>query len=308
MERRFLKLMAGGLLGLAATLAVGLGSAPAATAQDDEPLDSSVCAACHDDQVAAFTSNPHSLLNDPDWGAAGVEGGSCVSCHAGAAAHVDEGGGEGNIFAFGDDASPAARSQACQECHADTHPRFRGSEHAQAGVTCTTCHQIHQPGHSAVSLLRSGPMTATDPAEAIGAASSVCASCHGDVFARFQWNERHRLQEGILACTSCHDPHERATRARLGGFKQDACMECHTDKGGPFIFEHASARAEGCVACHDPHGSPNRHMLAFQGVAELCFSCHATVPGFHSRFNLDTVCTNCHTSIHGSNFDPFFLK
>jgi hypothetical protein len=49
-------------------------------------------------------------------------------------------------------------------------------------------------------------------------------------------------------------------------------------------------------------------MLLFQNVAELCFSCHATVPGFHARFTLETQCTNCHSSIHGSNFDPFFLK
>jgi hypothetical protein len=49
-------------------------------------------------------------------------------------------------------------------------------------------------------------------------------------------------------------------------------------------------------------------MLKFQRTAELCFSCHAQVPGFHSRFTLDTVCTNCHATVHGSNFDRFFLK
>jgi DmsE family decaheme c-type cytochrome len=309
MARRSLKLLASGLLVLLAGLALALASAPAATAQEEEePLDSSICAGCHDDQVAAFASNPHALLNDPAWAKHGIEGGSCVSCHEGAAAHVEEGGGEGTIFAFGEETPATERIQACQECHADTHPRFLTSEHAQAGVACTTCHQVHQPGHSAVSLLRSGPMTAADPAEKLGAAARLCAQCHGDVVAQFQWNERHRLQEGILDCTSCHNPHERATRARLGGFKQEACFECHTDKGGPFVFEHGSSKAEGCVACHDPHGSPNRHLLKNQRVAELCTSCHATVPGFHSRFTLNTVCTNCHSSIHGSNFDPFFLK
>lgn len=310
MERRSLNLMAGGLLVLLAGLAAVVVGAPPATAQQEEeqPVAAAVCADCHDDQVAAFASNPHSVLNDPAWAPSGVEGGSCVSCHAGAAAHVEEGGGAGTIFAFGEETSPASRIQVCQECHADTHPRFLTSEHSQAGVACTTCHEVHQPAHSAVALLRSGPLGAADPSDAIGAASSVCASCHADVFSQFQWNERHRLQEGILGCTSCHNPHERATRARLGGFKHEVCLECHTDKGGPFVFEHGSSRAEGCVACHDPHASPNRHMLKFQRVAELCLSCHATVPGFHSRFSLDTVCTNCHSSIHGSNFDPFFLK
>ncbi|HLE83364.1 MAG TPA: hypothetical protein VJG13_03415, partial [Thermoanaerobaculia bacterium] len=135
MARRSLKLLASGLLVLLAGLALALASAPAATAQEEEePLDSSVCAGCHEDQVAAFAGNPHALLNDPAWGKHGIEDGSCVSCHAGAAAHVEEGGGAGTIFAFGAETPAAERIQACQECHADTHPRFLGSEHAQAGA------------------------------------------------------------------------------------------------------------------------------------------------------------------------------
>lgn len=295
--------------GCALALVLAFGLSPLAQAQDDEPLDSSICAGCHEDQVAAFESNPHSLLDDPDWGKYGIEDGSCISCHAGALTHVEEGGGQGNIFAFGDDTTPAARTEACMACHADTHPRFATSEHAQAGISCTSCHGIHHADSvPPVSLLKAGPPVAADPHDSVSGASGVCAQCHGDVFAQFQFNERHRLQEGILDCTSCHNPHERWTRARLGGFNQETCIECHTDKGGPFVFEHPANRVEGCVACHTPHGSPNRHLLNFQRPAELCFSCHAQVPGFHSRFNLDTVCTNCHSAIHGSNFHPAFLQ
>lgn len=304
-EWKWSLLLAGGSL----ALVVAFGLPPLAEAQDEEPLDASICAACHEDQVAAFESNPHALLNDPDWGRYGIEDGSCVSCHAGAEAHVEAGGGEGNVFAFGEDSTPLARTEACQACHGDVHPRFLTSEHAQAGVSCTECHGIHhEESVPPASLLKSGPMVAADPADRVGRASQVCAQCHGDVFTQFQYNERHRLHEGILDCTSCHDPHERASRARLGGFKQETCLECHTDKGGPFIFEHGASRVEGCVACHTPHGSPNRHLLNFQRTAELCYSCHAQVPGFHSRFTLDTNCTNCHATIHGSNFDPSFLK
>ena len=63
-----------------------------------------------------------------------------------------------------------------------------------------------------------------------------------------------------------------------------------------------------CSACHTAHGSPNRHLLNFQAVAELCFSCHNMVPGFHARFTLETQCTNCHSTIHGSFLSPFFLR
>jgi DmsE family decaheme c-type cytochrome len=140
-------------------------------------------------------------------------------------------------------------------------------------------------------------------------ATKTCFSCHEDIFAKFNLNERHRLQEGILGCTSCHNPHEPATKERLGGFKQEACLKCHTDKGGPYLYEHGSSRVEGCTICHDSHGSPNRHMLTYQSIADLCFSCHIATPQWHSRFGEKTSnCTSCHSTIHGSNLSKIFLK
>jgi len=49
-------------------------------------------------------------------------------------------------------------------------------------------------------------------------------------------------------------------------------------------------------------------MLTFQNVTDLCYSCHANAPSFHSRFTKDTRCTNCHSTIHGSNLSEVFLK
>ena len=121
-------------------------------------------------------------------------------------------------------------------------------------------------------------------------------------------NERHRILEGMVDCTDCHDQHGKSTRASLGGVKQEKCFQCHTDKEGPFVYEHGSIRVEGCTTCHNPHGNVNRHMLAYQQTADLCFSCHAEVPSFHTRFQATTNCTNCHTEIHGSNLSPFFLR
>ena len=146
--------------------------------------------------------------------------------------------------------------------------------------------------------------------------TAICFDCHGEIFSQFAFNERHRLQEGVLDCTSCHDPHARQTRRLLGGFKQTQCTGCHSDKDGPFVFEHQASRSEGCTACHSPHGAPNRHLLTHQNVAEMCYACHAAVPQFHTgfspvapvRFGLDSQCTNCHSAIHGSNFHPAFLQ
>lgn len=267
-------------------------------------IDPEECAACHEDQVAAFNLTPHSALDSEGLAhEAGVTG-SCAACHGDPTQHFEEGGGAGTIFAFGPDSLPSEVNGACLTCHADTHPTFANSPHARQGVTCVDCHEVHpQPGED---MLHGGGEFAS--AVDSSRTSELCEGCHSDVFARFEFNERHRLQEGAMECTTCHNPHEAANRTMLGGFKQDQCETCHRDKGGPFVFEHGSVQAEGCVACHSPHGSPNRHMLTFQNVAEVCFSCHAVLPSFHSRFTFETQCTSCHSAIHGSNFDPFFLK
>ncbi len=269
------------------------------------------CNLCHADEFRSLERNPHATLDDSDVQAFTGETLVCRNCHGDVTEHVRE-AGRGPVFAFRDE--PATeRNTRCFSCHDDSHPDFGRSPHALAGLACTSCHRLH--GEQATTSLLRSPAVPPFPAE-LGAVSRVCVDCHGEQLAEIQYNERHRLLEGVLECTSCHDPHEPATRSLLGGFKQQKCVECHSDIGGPFVFEHPASRVEGCTACHSPHGSPNRHMLAQQRVAELCFTCHAAVPSFHGganaaappRFGLDTQCTSCHSAIHGSHFDPFFLR
>lgn len=267
------------------------------------------CAECHDIDGPGYTRNPHAVLNrDADLAARFGVKSSCDGCHGDAAAHIESGGEEGTIFTFGDGQTAVAKAQACLNCHSDAHPRFFATSHAAVGLDCTSCHAIHA-GDSAPGLLQppEGEL-GLQMAEELGASSAACSSCHGEVLAEFDFNERHRLREGILDCADCHNPHESQGRMRLGGFKQQACIDCHADKGGPFVFEHGSQIVEGCTACHSPHGSPNRHLLSFQSVADLCYSCHNVVPGFHTRFDSTSACTNCHSTIHGSNLDSAFLK
>jgi DmsE family decaheme c-type cytochrome len=291
---------------LAAPVVLG---AVLATAQDlssspGDSVDGISCADCHGDVVETFQGNPHSVLGTDAW----ADTGTCSGCHGDGTAHIEEGGGlnVGGLMGFGEGTTALARIEACQNCHGDVHPGFQTTAHAFAGLDCSSCHTIHGNNLSQ-GLLAASQQASVFDREDFGDSTATCAGCHGDIVSRFQFNERHKLNEGILDCTSCHNPHEPAQRTQLGGFDQ-TCISCHRDKDGPFVFEHGSQRVEGCVACHDPHGSPNRHMLTFQSVGELCYSCHATVPGFHSRFTADTVCTNCHSTIHGSNFDPFFLN
>lgn len=284
------------------------GSAEAAPAPQQEEMSDAgsmemaaeACSACHGEVVESF-AGPHATL----WN----QGDACASCHGDAEQHIEEGGGAVGVFSFGADSehSSLAQSRVCMECHGNEHPRFAASSHAAAGVSCVSCHSIHDPAMESPALL--APVRSAErPMDNLDTVSRTCESCHGAVFTQFDFNEGHRLREGVMSCASCHDPHAPAPRVRLAGFQRETCLECHTDKGGPFVFEHGSNIVEGCISCHTPHGSPNRHMLNTQRVAETCYSCHATVPGFHAFFSPDTNCTNCHAAIHGSNLHPAFLE
>lgn len=267
-----------GCIGLAIVLAGFLSTAKPAIQETDVET----CAECHEDIGKAFPSKPHSVTN------------SCTACHGDAETHLEEGGGP-NIFAFKAEDMPNEKSKKCLDCHTNSNSRFMASPHGKASMDCTTCHVMHSEK--------------TNPALLETSATKTCYTCHEDVFSKFQLNERHRLQEGILSCASCHNPHEPATRERLAGFKDQSCLKCHTDKGGPYFYEHAASRIEGCTACHEVHGTPNRHMLTHQSTSDLCFSCHTTAVSWHSRFDSRTTnCAVCHSTIHGSNLSKIFLK
>lgn len=261
-----------GLVGLAVLALVFFTAAkPAVQASDAE-----TCADCHEDVVNAFTAQTHSAAD------------SCTACHGDAEIHLEEGGGA-NIFAFKETDAANAKTKKCLDCHTKSNSQFFASSHAKAALDCTGCHSVH--GKTKLHGTKS------------------CTMCHEDVFAQFQMNERHRLQEGLLDCTTCHDPHAPALRERLGGFKHESCLKCHTDKSGPYLYEHDASRVEGCSSCHVAHGSPNRHMLTHQSVSDLCFSCHTAAISWHARFDSETTnCVVCHSTIHGSNLSEIFLK
>lgn len=270
------------------------------------------CHLCHGGEFALAESGPHSVFSDEQWAKELDIEFTCTACHGDARPHIAT-GGQAPILAFGDE-SAAEQSAVCLSCHNDDHPRFAASPHAQSGLACTDCHSQHAGRHDSPLLRQVADIVSL--AESLSPRSALCVDCHSEIDALFALNERHRLREGILECTSCHNPHEPSETMSLGGFRQQACMDCHADKGGPFVYEHGASRVEGCTSCHSPHGSQNRHMLTHQRVGELCTSCHAAWPQFHlgfspagpPRFGLDTQCTNCHSAIHGSHFDPFFLR
>lgn len=281
------------ILGAVALAAFFGGWLSAAGPVEEEALET--CSMCHEDFAKAYAFESHAVIDPLGMAREMGAENSCAACHTGWERHLEEGGGIGTVLGFRDTEMPQAKSKACMACHSDTNARYFAGPHGKADLDCTTCHVIHGPQ--------------TQPFLLKASSNENCLTCHGDVGARFQLNERHRLLEGVLTCASCHNPHEPWSRERLGGFKDQACLKCHTAQGGPFLHEHGASRVEGCTACHEVHGSPNRHLLTHQSIADLCFSCHAAAPAWHARFDSQTSnCTTCHSTIHGSNLSRIFLK
>ena len=139
----------------------------------------------------------------------------------------------------------------------------------------------------------------------------LCFSCHAEQRADFQKPFHHRVDEGLIQCGDCHNPHGTLIARQLRSTPdQDAvCFKCHGDKRGPFVFEHEPVKVEGCTACHFPHGSTNPRMLNTARTNSLCLQCHAATAAIgHTQNTRLQQCIACHSNIHGSNLSQRLLQ
>ena len=306
-----------GAFSLLTLTAFVLRAQPPAPATANAYVGSNVCRTCHPDVWLNFYRNAHyrslALADHPS------EQTGCESCHGPGQNHVQAGGGKATIRAFSE--MPArATLDACLGCHAREFPRseIRRSSHSQAEIACTSCHSIHKAQTPKFLLARTQ--------------TNLCYGCHTSVRAQFSMPFKHRVNEGSVACTDCHNPHGAASvpsrmgdRPRMVHASADGeqpCLKCHTDKRGPFAFEHPAVRVDGCETCHSPHGSMNPRMLRRPAVFTLCLECHNGAGNFGRQgdgIRLQSPshnmadpryqnCTTCHVRIHGSNADSRFLR
>lgn len=293
------------------------------------------CTECHAGETTHYELTAHAkskLLDAP----ADQQG--CEACHGPARPHVDfylqiqklnEAGKEDEASALMNDTAKAAAaglrsfktmgaaesSAICLKCHegsqGNSEERFnyRRSEHARHGISCNDCHSSHEPKRTEYLL------KATEP--------GMCYQCHAEQKASFAKPFHHKVPEGGMKCSDCHNQHGgfmgKSLRNSVTG--DSACVKCHADKQGPFVFEHAPVKVEGCQACHTPHGSTNPKLLTRNLVRFLCIECHSNTQQFEgdgSGLGNQTPnshdltqpryqnCTVCHIDIHGSNKERFF--
>lgn len=279
---------------------------------------SNVCKACHPDVWLNFYKNPHykSIAS----GKEAPERTGCEGCHGPAKGHVEARGGSRTIPRAFSLMNARRQLDTCLECHSKDLSRgeIRRSVHTENEVVCSSCHSIHKPQTPKFLLAKTQ--------------SNLCYGCHNAVKAQFSMPFKHRVNEGFMSCTDCHNPHgtpspswRMGTRPRLASAGHDgeqSCVRCHTDKRGPFAFEHAALRVDGCETCHSPHGSTNPRLLRRPAVMTLCLECHNGSGSFgrsgegiqtqSSSHNMADPryqnCTVCHLRIHGSNADPRFFR
>ncbi|MEE8349722.1 MAG: DmsE family decaheme c-type cytochrome [Acidobacteriota bacterium] len=228
----------------------------------------------------------------------------CEDCHGAGGEHLAAGGDMSLSFR---EKAPEVSTAQCLDCH-QSMPEisaFAHSAHGRGNLSCVSCHQVH-PQETNFGLLKA---ERTD----------LCVGCHQATRAEFQKPYHHPVLEGAMDCVDCHSPHleERRPLRRLALGADEGCLDCHSDKKGPFAFEHLPLKVNGCQSCHQPHGSVNARLLDRAQVAQLCLECHTMTPGvagsqppaFHdlrsSRFR---SCTTCHREIHGSNSSPLFMR
>jgi DmsE family decaheme c-type cytochrome len=264
---------------------------------------SAACEACHMQESSEFDKSAHWKTTLNTRGGPSRQG--CEGCHGPGSAHLADLTDKTKIFDFTTEA-PKSVNARCLECHAGgtEHMNAINSLHAQNEISCTSCHSEHHATTQEFLLVKSQP--------------ELCYTCHLAKKSEFEMPFHHRVNEGAIQCTDCHNVHGTALpkQVRMSSTQDAVCFKCHTDKQGPFVYEHAAMKVEGCESCHVTHGGPNPHMLKVSNVNMLCLQCHTAssfsgapgTPSFHNEATFFQSCTLCHFAIHGSNFDARFFK
>lgn len=257
-----------------------------------------VCADCHAKVSHTFDENAHQQFFKA--GTTALKG-TCESCHGPRSRHADD---EKKVAPW--QGIPAdQQSGICMQCHAGGDKmHFKAGPHMNNGVSCTSCHdgKHDDAGTARLASLSSGSgaMSAGSRAQTV----EKCYSCHAGVRGQMSKASHHPVREGKMDCLSCHNVHGSNPSLLKTSTVNETCYSCHTEKRGPFVFEHAPVR-ESCASCHDAHGTTNRKLLN-QKESFLCLSCHSygghiNLPRYNRTSNpYGDGCVNCHVAVHGS--------
>jgi len=267
-----------------------------------EIVGSDTCLGCHDETPTnLILHTPHAQKAD---GRTPFGRDGCETCHGPGGNHVDDPAAVPIGIRFGARStnSPAEQNRVCLACHqGGVRINWQGSPHAAADQTCADCHTVH--GNEDRVLLKRSQ-------------AGVCFGCHREQRAQSMKRSHHPIREGKVACSDCHNPHGSFGPSQLTkDTVNETCYQCHAEKRGPFLWEHAPV-VDNCANCHTPHGSSQPRLLKVR-TPMLCQQCHSERVHPSEIFGgndlppnplsnssariLAKGCMNCHPQIHGSN-------
>jgi DmsE family decaheme c-type cytochrome len=265
------------------------------------------CLKCHDDPVITSIFNTaHASRADSRTPFAKHE---CESCHDASPEHIRTAKlkikkdlvAPGIVFGTNSNTPVDKQNQICLDCHQQgLRMHWQGSQHEFAELSCAACHTLHKLQDD----VRNRPSQA-----------AVCYQCHAEQRAQINRRSRHPIRDAKIICSDCHNSHGSAGDYLLvDNTVNETCYRCHTEKRGPFLWEHPPVQ-EDCSLCHTAHGSSQPRLLKVR-APYLCQQCHSDSESTHanilysgadappfgteSRLLLKS-CLNCHVNIHGSN-------
>jgi len=263
------------------------------------------CLKCHDEQPETLIFNTaHATQTDSRSPFAAHQ---CESCHGASPQHVKTAKHKDTMVAaqivFGRDSKTPVdqQNQVCLGCHQQgLRMHWQGSAHEFADLACASCHRLH--------VLK-------DPVLSKQTQTGVCFNCHAEQRAQINRRSRHPIRDKKLVCTDCHNPHGSTGQSLLvENTLNETCYRCHTEKRGPFLWEHQPVQ-EDCSLCHVSHGSTQPRLLTVR-APYLCQQCHSDSESTHANVLYSGIdapptgadshlllkgCLNCHSNIHGSN-------
>ena len=216
-----------------------------------------ICTVCHDQNsgnVLAIGQRRHGVKGD-------ARTPTCTTCHgpseehrqAPTEKHPDK------VYKGHNKSQGQTLNGSCLGCHeSGKRTHWQGSRHESSGLTCSNCHTVH---------------AAVDAVQVKASQPDVCFNCHKTQRSEAQRISHHPVLEGKVACSDCHNPHGSAAPKNLAkNSVNETCFQCHAEKRGPFLWEHASV-TDDCMNCHTPHGSTNQGLLRAK-MPWLCQECH----------------------------------
>ena len=189
------------------------------------------------------------------------------------------------------------KSDHCFDCHVDYHQ----SEFQKDGVSpdCDQCHTTSGFIESTYSIEKHNLLKfSLDGAHL----ATPCSECH-------KQTEKWKFRKLGLLCHDCHtDIHQGLIQEHY--YPEQECLKCHTTESWKSIkFDHsetqfklAGAHAKTlCRKCHINKGEGDILVQKFRGLSTSCLDCHTNIHGTQFDINGKTDCQRCHSAESWNN-------